>query len=362
MPEPEFFKRPTPRTLAEIAAATGATLDPTRADLVVRDVAPLESAQADQLAFLENPGYLDAFAATRAGACLVAPRYAERTPANVVALVTPEPYRAFALASALFYPDALRPSGLAGDATSSISQLAEIDPSARLEEGVTVEPGAVIGPRVEIGRGTLVGAHAVISHDVKVGRECSIGAGVTLQYTLIGDRVIVHPGVRIGQDGFGYAMGARGHLKVPQIGRVIIQDDVEIGANTTIDRGATRDTVVGQGTKIDNQVQIGHNVLIGRHCVIVSQVGISGSTTLGDFVAIGGQTGVAGHVHIGDGAQIAAVSTVKDDVPAGGRYGGTPAKPVRQWFREMAALARLAERVEAEGRGGKRGQSGSREE
>jgi UDP-3-O-[3-hydroxymyristoyl] glucosamine N-acyltransferase len=165
-----------------------------------------------------------------------------------------------------------------------------------------------------------------------------------IQHALIGNRVIVHPGVAIGQDGFGFAAGPKGHLKVPLIGRVIIQDDVEIGANTTIDRGANRDTVIGEGTKIDNQVQIAHNVEIGRHCIIVAQVGISGSVRLGDFVAIGGQSGVNGHVSIGDGAQIAAVSVVHDDVPPGSRWGGVPARPVKEWFREMVALRKLAQK------------------
>ena len=153
---------------------------------------------------------------------------------------------------------------------------------------------------------------------------------------------MVHTGVRIGQDGFGFAMSPRGHLKVPQIGRVIIQDDVEIGANTCIDRGALKDTVIGEGTKIDNLVQIGHNAMLGRHCVIVGQVGIAGSATLEDFVVMGGQSGVVGHTRIGQGAQIAGGSHVKDDVKPGARLVGTPARPIRDWMRENMVLQRLA--------------------
>jgi len=232
---------------------------------------------------------------------------------------------------------------------------------ARLEKGVTVDPGAVIGPGAEIGSGTLIGATAVIGPSVRIGRDCSIGAGSSVLHALIGNRVIIHPGVRIGQDGFGYVMAPTGHTKVPQIGRVIIQDDVEIGAGSTVDRGANRDTVIGEGTKIDNLVQIGHNVAVGRHCVLVAQTGISGSVTLEDFVVLGARVGVNNHVTIGEGAQIAATSIVHGDVPPGARWGGTPAKPVKQWFREMTILARLAARGDAtdgtaeEPRGAQRG-------
>jgi UDP-3-O-[3-hydroxymyristoyl] glucosamine N-acyltransferase len=236
----------------------------------------------------------------------------------------------------------MRPGSLFG--ASGISPGAHVHPQARLEDGVRIDPGAVVGPGAEIGSGTVLGPNAVIGPNVRIGRDCSIGAGATLTHALVGNRVIVHPGARIGQDGFGFAMGAGGHIKVPQVGRVIIQDDVEIGANTTIDRGASRDTVVGEGTKIDNLVQIAHNVVIGRHCVIVSGVGISGSTTLEDYVVLGGQVGVVGHLRIGMGSQIAGSSNVNRDVPPGSRWGGTPAKPVRTWFREMTTLARLAER------------------
>jgi len=224
---------------------------------------------------------------------------------------------------------------------------AHVHPAARLESDVTVDPGAVIGPRAEIGARTRIGATAVIGPGVRIGRECCIGTGASVSHCLIGDRVIVHPGSRIGQDGFGYVMGPGGHLKVPQIGRVIIQDNVEIGAGTTIDRGANRDTVIGEGTKIDNLVQVGHNVVIGRHCILVAQTGIAGSVTLGDFVVLGARVGVNNHVKIGEGAQIAAVSVVHGDVPPGSRWGGIPAKPLKVWFREMTLLEQMAARTGA---------------
>ncbi len=187
----------------------------------------------------------------------------------------------------------------------------------------------------------MIGANSVIGPSVRIGRDCAVGAHATVVHALIGNRVILHAGVRIGQDGFGFHMSPKGHLKVPQIGRVVIQDDVEIGANTTIDRGSIRDTVIGEGSKIDNLVQIAHNVVIGRHCVIVSQSGISGSTTLGDFAVTGGQAGLTGHLTIGAGAQIGAKAGVMTDVPPGARWVGSPAQPVRDLFKQEALLRKL---------------------
>jgi UDP-3-O-[3-hydroxymyristoyl] glucosamine N-acyltransferase len=338
MRDSRFFPAPQPLRLAELAEFVEARLLRGDPDATVAGAAPLESAGKGDITFLDNPKYVRHLAATRATACLCQERYAERAPEHVAVLVTEEPYRAYSRYLAYAFPAALRPAGFFGAPDSG----GTVHPDARLEDGVRIEPGAVVGARAEIGRGTVISAGTVIGEAVAVGRDCSIGANASIQFALIGNRVIIHPGVRIGQDGFGFVMGRDGHRKVAQIGRVIIQDDVEIGANTTIDRGANRDTVVGEGTKIDNQVQIAHNVEIGRHCIIVAQVGISGSTKLGDFVVIGGQTGVNGHVNIGDGAQIAAVSVVHGDVPPGARWGGVPAKPVKEWFREMGALRKLA--------------------
>ena len=335
MADPFFFLPALTPTLAEILDWTGATV-PETVDISrrIEAVGPLDRASDRSLTFFENVKYADDLARTRALACLVHPKYADKVPAGTIALVSQEPYRAFALVLGKLFPSALRPMSSFG--ASGVSPGVSIHPSARLEKDVTVDPGAVIGPGVEIGSGTFIGANSVIGAGVRIGRDCSLGPHVCVLNALLGNRVIILSGARIGQDGFGFAMGPPGHLKVPQIGRVILQDDVEIGANTTIDRGANRDTIVGEGTKIDNLVQIGHNVVIGRHCVITGQVGIAGSTQLDDFVVIGGQAGLAGHLKIGMGAQIAASAGVMTDIPAGARFGGSPAQPIKDYFKELA--------------------------
>jgi UDP-3-O-[3-hydroxymyristoyl] glucosamine N-acyltransferase len=357
MTEPLFHPHPQGLTAREIADLTGAA--PSAGgdlDRRVSGIAALDQAGPSDLTFLDNPKYADQLASTCAGICFARGRFAGQAPARVTVLIAREPYRAFTVVAQALFPDALRPSSLFG--AEAIAPGAFVHPSARLERGTTVDPGAVVGPRVEIGAGSVIGPGAVIGPDVRIGRSCSIGAGATLTHALVGDRVIVHPGCRIGQDGFGYLAGPQGREKVPQVGRVIVQDDVEIGANTTIDRGASRDTVIGEGTKIDNLVQVGHNVVIGRHCVLVAQTGLSGSTTLGDHVVLGARVGTNNHVTIGEGAQIAAISVVNDDVPPGARWGGTPAKPIKLWFREMKILERMAKGGRDAGRTGQSDSAG----
>lgn len=343
MTEPHFFERPKGLTAQEITALTGAVAAAgVVLDRRISGIAPLDRASPSELSFLQSQKFVPQFAATHAGICLTTEKFAAQAPARVAVLVTPAPYRAFVTVAQALYPGAMRPSSLFE--ASGVSPSALVHPTARLEAGVVIDPAAVVGPRAEIGAGTVIGPTAVIGPQVRIGRDCVIGAGASIVHALIGDRVIIHSGVRIGQDGFGYLAGLAGHGKIPQVGRAVIQDNVEIGANSSIDRGAMGDTVIGEGTKIDNLVQIGHNTQIGRHCVIVAQVGISGSCVIGDYVTLGGKVGLADHITIGDGAMIAAGSGVMGSIPAGGRWAGYPARPNREWLRSVAVMRKLGQR------------------
>jgi UDP-3-O-[3-hydroxymyristoyl] glucosamine N-acyltransferase len=340
MAQPTFFKQPPSATLAEIAALTKAHLaDASRAEQRIRGLAALDEAGPAHLTFFDNLKYAGQLAQTRAGACLVSEKFAASVPSHVAVLHVADPLRAFVAFASQQHADSLRPPPWFGN--NGIAASAVLHPTAHLEDDVIVEPLAVIGPGVEIGAGSVVGSGAVIGANVRIGRDCDVGAGTTIQFALIGNNVLIHPGCNIGQDGFGFVFRKGGHIKIPQTGRVLIQHNVEIGAGTAIDRGSFRDTVIGEGTKIDNHVQIGHNVAVGRHCLLAAKVAVGGSVTIGDHVALGAGVGLNNHIFIGDGAQITAMSGVKDDVPANGRWGGFFAKPTKQWFREILAVERM---------------------
>lgn len=340
MADPRFFDRSGPFSLRELARIAGADLGPgADPDLKLEDVAPLDAAGPGQLSFLDNRRYVDSFVTSKAAACLVHPDLADRAPAGMALLVTRKPYKGYALCAQAFYP-ARRPAG-------GVSPAAHVDPTAVIGEGTSVAPGAVVEAGARIGARCRIDANAVVGRNVEVGDDTIVGACASLTHCVVGARVHVYPGARVGQDGFGFAMDAAGHVRVPQLGRVIVEDDVEIGANVTIDRGAGPDTVIGRGCMIDNLVQIGHNVHLGPGCVIVAQSGISGSTKLDHHVVLAAQAGITGHLTIGAGARIAAQSGVMRDVPPGAEVGGSPAMPMRQFMRQVATLARLAR-----GRGG----------
>lgn len=336
MADPRFFDKAGPFTLTELAAISGATIQAGDPAARFDDVQPLGTAGPAHVSFLENKLYVDAFLASSAGACLVDAKYAQRAPQGMALLVTDEPYRAYARVAQAFYPATC----YAQAPQAGVDPAAHVHPSARLAPGCRVEAGAVISARAEIGAKCSVGANTVIGPGVVLGEGCWLGPNVTVQFAIVGKRCVIHPGVRIGQDGFGFAPGAQ-HLKVPQLGRVLIEDDVEIGANACVDRGTGPDTVIRAGAKIDNLVQVAHNVEIGRGCLFAAQVGISGSTKVGNYVMMGGQVGAAGHLAIGDGAQVTAQSGLMRDVAAGEKVAGSPAIPAREFWKQLAALGRL---------------------
>lgn len=335
MADPRFFTHGGPFTLRQISTAIGCEVtDPDALDREFKDVGPLGAADGATITFLANKRYLPSLSDSAAGAVLMQPQYADRLPEGCVGLLMRDPYYGFAQTAQMFYPEPV-PEPL-------IHERATIADSAKVGRGVRIEAGAVVGEDAVLGDGVWLGPNAVIDRGVVIGKGTWIGAGAYIGCSDLGDHNRIHPGVRIGTRGFGFAMNPKGHLDIPQLGTVKIGSFVEIGANSTVDRGMGPDTVIGDGCKIDNLVQIGHNVRMGRGCVVAAQVGIAGSTVLHDFVACGAQSGIAGHLTISTGAQIAAKAGVIRDIEPGHKVGGLPAVPMRQWLRQHAILSKAA--------------------
>jgi UDP-3-O-[3-hydroxymyristoyl] glucosamine N-acyltransferase len=327
VPDPRFYEALGPVTLGELARLAGVELStPEAAARQILNVAILSRGARDSISYLADSKHLDALRHSACGACFVRPSDMTAAPASCVALATSAPQAAYATAAARLHRP--RTDG----------------PEAMVEAGAVIGPGAVLGPGVQIGRGTVVGANAVIGAGTAIGRDCVIGPSAVVGFALIGDRVRIHAGAVVGEPGFGAARGEGGLVDMPQLGRVILQDGVTLGANSCVDRGAFEDTVVGENTKIDNLVHIAHNVRVGRNCAMAAYTGISGSVVIGDGVQFGGKAGVADHVTIGDGAVIAADAAVMRDIGPGEKWGGSPARPFRQWMREAAWLSHAAAR------------------
>ncbi|HYD29160.1 UDP-3-O-(3-hydroxymyristoyl)glucosamine N-acyltransferase [Brevundimonas sp.] len=328
MPDPRFFEHLPALSVAGLAERIEAEVV-RGGDRMISAVAPLGTAGPEDLAFLGDRRFLNSLSGAAAG-CVILPASAvEAAPPGAAVIVSGEAQAAWARASLLFH----RP----------ISLTCSLAPDDVVEDDtVVIEPGVVLGAGARIGRGSRIGANTVIGPGVQIGRDCVIGSNVTIGFALIGDRVRLLSGARIGEPGFGAAVSRSGPVDVPQLGRVILQDGVSVGANSCIDRGAYDDTVIGENTKIDNLVMIGHNCVIGRNCLMAANTGLSGSVTVGDGVMFGGKAGVGDHLSIGDGARVAAGAGVLQDIPAGETWSGYPAKPLRQFLREAVWLAKQA--------------------
>jgi UDP-3-O-[3-hydroxymyristoyl] glucosamine N-acyltransferase len=335
MPDRRFFEHRGPVSLADLAKAAGFTVpDPGSAGCMIDVASPLSKAGGGAISFLSDRRYLSDLKGTQAAAVLLSEAFADQVPQGCLVVTTREAQAAWSRAAAILHP------------AITLTNDRAVHPDARLEEDVYLAPGAIVGQGAMIGAGTRIGANTVIGPGVAIGRDCSIGANATIEFALVGDRVQISAGAVIGSAGFGVAAGAAGLIDVPQLGRVILQDRVSIGANTTIDRGAWEDTVIGENTKLDNQIQIGHNVVMGRNCVMAAHCGISGSVVFGDNVQCGGDVGVKDHVKIGNNVQLAARSGVMRDIADGEIVGGAPAQPIKEWMREIAWVRNqvLAER------------------
>ena len=325
MPDRRFFEQTGPLSLADLAAQAGFSVSDDRAaSLMIETASPLAKADGGAISYLSDRRYLEDLKQTKAGAVFITEKLADQAPDGVLRIITGEPQAAWSRAAAVLHP------------TIPYLNTQAVHPEARFEEDVYLAPGVTVGQGARIGARTRIGPNAVIGPGVAIGRDCVIGANATVEFALIGDRVAVAAGAVIGSAGFGVAAGSQGLVDIPQLGRVILQDGVSIGANTTIDRGAWTDTIIGENTKLDNQIQIGHGVVMGRNCVMAARCGISGSVTFGDNVQCGGDVGIKDHIKIGNNVQLAARSGVMRDIADGEIVGGAPAQPIKEWMREIA--------------------------
>ena len=339
MADPRFFDKVDSLTLEQIIAVGEVTVSETvDKTSVFQNVAGLTEAGPNDVSWAFIPKAREDLKRTKAGAVIVPEKFLSYVPAGCIPLISKDPHRSYGLVAGAFYPTKVVPF---------ISDKAYIDPAAKIGEGCRIEAGAFIGPHVVLGMGCSIGPNAVIERGVELGALCTVGANATVSHCIAGNKVYFYPGCHIGQDGFGFAMSpATGPQKVPQLGRVMIGDDVEIGSSTCVDRGAMGDTVIASGTRIDNLVQVAHNVKLGRCCVLVSQVGIAGSCEFGDFVVAGGQAGFAGHLKVGTGAQIGAQSGVMSEVAPGSILLGAPAVPHKDFMRQVLAIKKLTQTKE----------------
>lgn len=328
MPDTRFFETLSSLSVAELASQIGGQVE-RGGDRIISSVSPLGSAQQGAIAFLGDRKFAKALAQTAAGCVIVPADAVGSAPSQASVITSRTPQASWAMASLLLH----RPI--------TLDRAAEREEAVE-DDSVVIEPGVVIGLGARIGRGSRICANAVIGPGVQIGRDCVIGSNVSVGFALIGDRVKLYAGARIGEAGFGATGTAAGAMDVPQLGRVILQDGVTVGANSCIDRGAYDDTVIGENTKIDNLVMVGHNCLIGRNNLMAANTGISGSVTSGDNVIFGGKAGVGDHITIGEGARVAAGAGVLSDIPAGETWSGYPARPIRQFLRETIWLAKQA--------------------
>ena len=337
-----FFKAEKSLTIDAIKLISGASYHGVEAHVSFDRVSAISAARIGDITFAANNKQREHVLALNGAALFCTAELAAIGPASCYVFVHANPALAFYRVARDLYSAALKLPTFEGCLVQPNGSY--VHPSALIEADVVLSPGSLVGAHAEIGAGSFIGSRSSIAAYSTIGRGSQIGANATVHCSHIGDNVMIGPGCCIGHDGFGFVAGPEGLEKVPQLGRVIIQNRVEIGANSCVDRGSLSDTVIGEGTKIDNLVQVAHNVRIGRNCAIAAQVGLAGSVTIGDNAMLGGACSISEHMIINDGAMIAAMSGVMSEVPAGARYGGIPAMPLKQFFREVVTLRTLAAR------------------